>query len=459
MKYVRGLTLLLAVSFWASAAQAQYGLYGSPDMLQLPQAGAQTFAPYGAYPSVPPSPYQATGLVSHNSVTDLSGRPPAGLLPSPNSSLVDQMLSEIPAPYRESGGGGYADGSGDLTGCSEGCGDISCGGCATCCQPRWYAEGRYLTLAREKCTRLWTTYESGNNPNQLMKTCDTNLAQGHGGEIRLGQRFSCNTWALEAAYWGLSPMSGSSSMTHPNGVSTPLDFTDVAYANAAIPGLPVDLFDGAAEHRIDRACEVHNIEVNLVRLGAHFDCSERCNLDLLLGVRFFRFRDHLRFSSLDAGGAWSTPTDVGILDDQTINSLLGLQIGGDLNYLLCRNLSLSLVPKFGIYGNHMENRFQAFRGDGEAFAPDPGSGVPGSYPVNTNQNVVAFLTEVDLSVDWQMTPCWSAFIGYRLVVAADIALADRQIPPYVVDIPEIEAIDFDGELVLHGAFAGLRYNF
>jgi hypothetical protein len=62
-------------------------------------------------------------------------------------------------------------------------------------------------------------------------------------------------------------------------------------------------------------------------------------------------------------------------------------------------------------------------------------------------------------VDWQFHERWSAFLGYRLLVATGIGLADHQLTPYVVDIPELADIDTNGTLILHGAFAGLTCRF
>ena len=59
----------------------------------------------------------------------------------------------------------------------------------------------------------------------------------------------------------------------------------------------------------------------------------------------------------------------------------------------------------------------------------------------------------------QATWRWSARVGYRVVVATGIGLTDNQIPFYVTDIPGIRDIDHNGELILHGAFFGLAYNF
>jgi hypothetical protein len=50
-------------------------------------------------------------------------------------------------------------------------------------------------------------------------------------------------------------------------------------------------------------------------------------------------------------------------------------------------------------------------------------------------------------------------VGYRVVAATGIGLADNQLPQYMVDIPEIANIDHNGQLILHGAFMGITYNF
>jgi len=483
MRYLHVVAFLGVVLCATPAVWGQYGLSGCPDILELPQIESQATLPY-SYPStsapldIGPAVQRVStaaghlppdaGYTIHRAApgvapapgpptardTSPSDRPPSLGPPRPKGpSVVEQMLEE--ATYSGAPGSGPDAGCGyDAT-----CAAEECETCVPCGDPCWYASGRWLIMTREKCTRLWTTYESGNEANQLMKSCDAGLRWGNGGEVRFGRRFSAGTWALEGAYWGLEPFVGSSSMTHPNGVSTPLDFASVIYANPAIVELPVALFDGAAEHRLDRQSEVHSLEVDLIRRGLYCGGRGCCDVDWSLGIRYFRFRDDFRFRSLRGGGSWANPADIGIIEDQTINSLIGFQFGCDLNYEFRENLSLLLAPKFGIYGNHMQNRFHAYRADGEAFAPDPLSGVSGSYPVRSNQNVVAFLTQVDLGLDWQINVNWSAFLGYRVVVVADIALADRQVPHYIVDIPEIAAIDYDGELILHGAFAGVTYNF
>ena len=479
--------VLLGVALTAAPpAWAQYGLYGAPDMLQLSPANSAA-APQYASPGASVSPSYSPGPAYFNTPAAQSISTPVGYrVPSPASpnarqfaytpksqasprdvapakaprfdliqaegpSVVSGMLEESGAYPGTAGCGHY--------GCGTEC-DLDCGD--PCCPPvsLWYARASWLIMGRDKPNTLWTTYETGNNANQL--STDMGIRWGNGGEVSFGRSFDCDRWGIEATYWGLDPLVGSVSVTNPSTVSTPLDFSDVVYADPLIPGLPVDLFDGADEHRLSRSDEFHNVEVNLIRnTGYNFGDGWFQNLDIdwLVGVRYFRFQERWAFNSLRGGGSWANAANIGRLEDNITNNLIGFQFGFNVDYPIRQNLRLFAQPKFGIYNNQINHTFQAFRGDGENFAPAPGSGVPGSYPVRSTVNALSFLTEIDLGVEWQVTQRWSAFVGYRVVAATGIGLSDNQIPPYVVDIPELAAIDRNGQLVLHGAFAGASFNF
>ncbi len=122
------------------------------------------------------------------------------------------------------------------------------------------------------------------------------------------------------------------------------------------------------------------------------------------------------------------------------------------------NFRFFLSPKVGIYDNHITNNFQAYLGNGD-IATTGDSGVAGTYPVNSTTDTVSFLTQVDVGVDWKFARQWSAQIGYRVVAVSSIGLADAQIPFYIVDIPAIAEIDKNSDLILHGGFATIAYNF
>jgi hypothetical protein len=313
-------------------------------------------------------------------------------------------------------------------------------------------------MGRNQPNSVWTTYETGNNPNQLMSTPDANLNWQGGGDLRIGRFFGCSRWALEFGYWGIGQLGDSQSMTHPSTVSSPLLFQDIEFG----VGNPVqDLFDVADEHRLTRSNEFYNVEINIIKGFLPNAACQKCTGRPLLGFRYFQFNEDLIFASLAAGGTWggNGGLDEATMDSSVQNSLLGVQIGYLLEHRLGCRCSAFIAPKIGIYNNHIKNRFHLYRGDGTAATPTAFSGVSGSYPVESSTNIASFLSEVDLGFRYRLTQRWSFFGGYRVVIINGVGLSDNQIPQYVVDIPEISSIDTNGSLILHGAFFGAGFNF
>ena len=495
MKYVQVIAVMTAL-LWTSNAWAQFGLYGSPGLVRLPKVESRAPAP-SDYPA---APYDAAvrpvaaSVDAQPVIETASAQPPRKApkkeparkhppKPKPQEaakeaapSVVDEMLGDsggcFPPPWAPDPGCAADDPWAGYGDCYD-----SCDSCQPSCEPLWYASLTGLIMGRgDKPNKVWTSYKTTDVADQTEHTWHT-MDWRAGAEIRFGRRFygdcgqcgDCGDcgggyggggfWAIEAAYWTLDPFTSMSSQTHPNFVSTPLDFSDVVWANGALPGLPENLFDRAQEHRIWRRNEVHSVEVSLIRHRMEYaDCSPfRC--DWSVGARFFRFEEDLLFGSLDEGGLafGIDPTMEGYLDDKIINSLVGAQFGCNLSYSLC-GWRLFASPRVGIYNNHIKHRFTGYRGDGELFAPAASTGYP-PYPVNSTKDVVSFLTEIDLGLEWQFNPQWSATVGYRLTIATGMGLADHQIPPYVVDTPELADIDYNGYLLLHGGFAGVTYRF
>ena len=313
-------------------------------------------------------------------------------------------------------------------------------------------------MGRNKPNRVWTTYENNNNSNQLMNTQDVNPNWTGGADLRLGRYFACRRWALELGFWSVDNFDATSSQTHANGVSSPLQFNDLEFA----VGDPVqDYFDSAAEHRLSRTNELYNIELNIIHSNLTTSSNGVWSHRMLVGVRYFKFDEDLTFATLDQGGTWGGN---GGLDEVTLrssvnNSLVGVQLGCLFERPLGHRARFFITPKVGVYNNHIENNFDLRRGDGTAAKPSAFSNVSGSYPVESSTDVVSFLTEIDTGIDWQFAPNWTVYGGYRVVVISGIGLSDNQIPQFIVDIPEIANIDTNGELVLQGAFAGISRRF
>ena len=524
MRRVHVIAALTVAMLSVHSAWAQYGLYGAPDLLRLPpiqQTSAEQAGQYAqAHAQLPPaqawqgrmprpqntSAALAPGYLGYAEqvpqpvigrrvgpaprirsvagtylgpapVDNAQGQPAQrapeqiphpqpGLGPSVGNEMVSQMLQESgcfePNPWTEQPTGAE-------------CCPAECEPCAPpCCLP-WFGGVSGLIMGRDAPNRLWTTYSTADQTVQLMHT-DIDLNWEAGAEITFGRRFCCDRWAVAVTYWSLNAFSSYASQTAAGGVSTPLDFTDVIYADAALDAagfVPVTLFDNSQEHRLWRTNEIHNVEINVIR--NHFDfypgdftTGNPVEVDWMIGARFFRFEEDLRFGSLEAGAfTWAADPDrQGYLEDRCKNSLVGAQIGANVDYTVRPGWRIFVRPKIGIYNNHIENSFMAYRGDGELFAPDPTptpppvrSAVPGSYPVNANTDVISFLTEVNLGLDWQFLPNWTFTAGYRVMMATGMGLADNQFTHYVVDIPELADIDHNGQLILHGVFSGIEFNY
>jgi hypothetical protein len=312
-------------------------------------------------------------------------------------------------------------------------------------------------MGRNNANRLWTTYESGNNPNQLTNTQDANAHWRGGVEVRLGRVICDSCWSWEASYWTVDTMNGFESQTHASTVSTPLDVAGIEFAgvNAAV------LFDNAAEHRLWRTNDFHNFELNLIREYWTDGWDGGMSLSGLAGLRYFRFEEELRFGSLDTGGSWggNGGLDEAYLNENVENDMFGIQFGFNSRWHTGRRISLFMTPKFGIYNNHISHRFHAYRGNGTAATPTVASGVSGSYPIKSSKDVVSLMAEVNLGLHWDITSRSGLELGYRVVAITGVALADNQIPHYIVDIPEIADIDINGNLVLHGAMLNFTYRF
>lgn len=500
MKPLRSVVLFCVAACAAGTAWAQLGLYGSPEMLNYSQLGHQApyYGPYHspqAYPIAQPAPqvpttprtayvppmqqpaYHPTPGGRPSPIPAEPAPPQPPLMPTqaparpvagPTPSVVQQMLDEAAVqatptsgPEMDSNGGGIgpdlssaaqdAPYSGPVNSFEQAAWGGWTGGWAS----PWYASVHALIMGRNLANRVWTTYEWGNEANQTGNT-QVELEWRWGGEVRFGRWFCCRQWAVEAVYWTLEPFERFVSFTHPARVGTPLTVGNVLFG--ANPG--TDFFDDSEGHRLWRRNELHNVEVNLVRNPALFASAMPWDVDWSLGMRWFHFEENLIFAGVAGGFVWGQdPTSEAYLNDLITNDLLGFQFGFDASYYRYANWRIFVAPRFGIYGNHIDHVFRAYRGDGVVASPDPVSGVVGTYPVRSSKDTVSFLTQVDLGVEWAFARGWTARAGYRLLAVTGMGLADNQIPPYIVDIPEIADIDVNGELILHGGYFGVTWNF
>lgn len=358
---------------------------------------------------------------------------------------------------------------------ANGCGSASCGTCGTgggtCRQEPfdnwssfglpdtssgcWYGSVAGLAMTRDRGNKLWTTFETGNNPNQLVFTPDSDWAGGV--EFRVGRYICCGQYSMEAVYWILDEMEGAIDFNAAaNGlvsVGTPLNVSlpDVEFLS---DGTDLDaIFDGAAEHRLRRASDFQNLEINLL---GHNYTGCRFQGSWLAGFHFLRFREGLVFGSVAGGFTFGQDlAEEAYINADVENNLIGFHIGGRGEYNATGRLSVYAAPSVGIYGNHISQNSAIYRGTGE-LATNVDSGATMLF--DSSKDDFAMIGQIDVGLAYQLAN-WRIFGGYRAMALSGVALADNQIPFYVGAEDEWLDIDSNGHVILHGTYAGAECRF
>lgn len=312
----------------------------------------------------------------------------------------------------------------------------------------FYAQVGALFLHRDTPNKVWTTFDETNQANQLMNTQQAKPGTGFGGQITIGHCLGCN-YAVEFTYWGLSTMTGSSTIVDPNNnLGTVLDESYITFNKPGGPAASY-YFEGAHQQTIWRRSNIQNVELNFLAYPL-INPNTRFRASLLGGVRYFYFSDQVIFGTAafnhgfdDDGGA-----DAAYLNVKTRNNLVGVQIGSRLSYFLTPRVSVFAVPKFGLYNNYMTENASLYTGDGYY-----------AYNVASRRNAFATLAEIDLGAQYFITPRLSVFGAYRLVNVSGVALADDQIPHYLNDTAAMVNMNHNGDLILQGGYVGFTWNF
>lgn len=427
--------------------------YGAPSLLPLPTVGSELqAASYGEASSSRRVKYAADPVPA----------PPADVAPT------DLAPTQGPAPVGGAGGPSAAE-----------CGwtdDDSCGGCCApsyCCN--WFGSFGALVMNRDKPNPFWTSYETGNNPNQVLNTRGAKDDWQGGWETTIGYWFGCcnsgcnscdscnscnnccNTvrYGLGVTYWGLADMNGYTSIrgdSLPAGtVSTPIDVTN---GNPLIGGVPAAaFFDNATEHRIWREDSFQNAEINFLSQSL---LNTRCSqITWLAGFRYLHFGERLTFGSVAGGSEFGDNTGANVggaaeayLSSHVTNNMFGFQIGGRGDYFITQKFGVYIAPKIGLLGNDINVRNTL----------NSGTGAQG-FDISGSKNGFAMLGELDAGMSYQFSARWRGYLGYRVLGVTNVALGDNQFLPFLADAGGFADVKDNGSLILHGATAGLQFCF
>ncbi|NIL96289.1 MAG: BBP7 family outer membrane beta-barrel protein [Planctomycetales bacterium] len=359
-------------------------------------------------------------------------------------SDADQHTSFDPAAY--AGGSTYGNWSGLTSG--------------------WYGSAAGLYLTRDLPSRRVLTSDLADPTWVGLTNRDADVGWEPGFEVTFGRCLTENLrW--EAGYWWLDQMQSYAGVWDPTAsLITTIDLNNVTIG----PDPAATFFDGSSEHVLHRAYDMQNIELNLYYRPCWFSscgegyygctpCDNPWHVELLAGIRYFRFEDYLQFGSVegtanfgDDDGRWEA-----YVESEVENHLIGAQIGALIDYHLTHCWTIYARPKVGLYGNHINQDFRVRRGDDLEVGQNTITGE--WYPVASNKNDISFLAEIDLGVRWDFSSNWSAFAAYRAIAVTGVALSDEQIPHYLADIAGVRDIDSGSSLIVHGVVAGLQFQF
>jgi len=302
-------------------------------------------------------------------------------------------------------------------------------------------------MTRDQPNKYWTTYNQASNADQVLNTANAKADWTGGGEFTIGRCFGCGN-KLDVTYWGLWQLKGSASVTDPNNnLGTPLDTTN---GGLTLNGQTADSFYASShETLIQRSDQVNNVEVNWSYNPTAADCSCGVSSTWLVGLRYFRFGEDLLWTSVAGGDTFGEDggADQAVLQFKCKNDLLGFQVGNRLDWKFCDRCGIFLGTKGGIYGNDASTQANWYTG----------SGVSG-FAYSGHKDTVSFIGQADLGLTYDINCRCSATLGYRVVAATGLALSDNQIPAFLAAQSDMQDVKTNGDLVLHGAFAGIEFN-
>ncbi len=413
-------------------AKAQYHPYAVPASLSAPK-----YVPYyqarqtePALDKVLPNPQPVPSVVEKH--------PEAPLFEGQMGKYIEgEGYVDVGGDYVY-GGGGYLGEAGYVPGSPNG---------------NWFVGVSGLVMTRANDDRVDLTFDAtpgGTEP--VLMTTDGDFDWSGGSQVDVGYRIGGRTW-LAASYWWLDPMDSHARVTDTTGQLNSifdfrsLDFSPIESVN--------DLYNGARAQAVWRSSEFHNVELNLLHGPVWCPC-DCVRLSWLGGLRYFQFRDNFLFGTAhDETEFGVAPAYDAYYDIKVKNHLIGGQIGFRMDWRATCKLTAYVAPKIGIYNNYVTSRQQVYNGLGQhAFRFEDGA----IADIHSNENHFAVLSEIDLGLNYQVTCNLSVYGGYRLVAVTGVGSATEQIPYLGDDYREMADID-TGDLLLHGAFAGVMLKF
>lgn len=456
VKFLCAAALALGLMGLAPMAGAQEGGFGSPSLLPVTRNPRLTQTPNEGYG------YRNVSWQDEHKSQDLPPPATPGDYPltAPGDAPIGGGIAGncgcnqgAPSIY-----GGYQQGADAW---SSTCSDGSCysGYSYGCCVPRCgffgSVGGLIMTKGSDDFNQL--SFNDADPAGAVLTTQNSRMETVGGGQFEAGYWITQN-WGVGVTYWGLWGPAQTTTVDAASlgggNLNTVFDFGAL---NIGATGVN-SLYDGAQRHSLTRSYDVQNVEINMLQ-SSFYNNSGRFGVGFLAGARWFRYGEAFNYQSSDADLALNTGVDDVSYFTQTTNDLIGFQVGARANYQPWQRLRLFAAPKFGIYNNNI-NLVSTISGPGGVAVVGPGNVFAGqAYDIRSSVNDVAFLGEVSVGADINITQYWALTVGYRAVTATGIAQPFEQIPQNFAGLNDAALINRNGSVLIHGAYAGVSYNY
>jgi hypothetical protein len=307
----------------------------------------------------------------------------------------------------------------DGMGKGNGCG---CGNCGPCVPPNpiyFSAEG--LVLTRDNQANNQVIAFNGLTPALSVGDFDDFDWKG-GPSFVFGYRPTpMDLWEL--SYFGLQDWNETLSL------GSDLSAISLPPTLGSLIGGPFDAIDIL---NVTYSSEIHDAEVN------YFWHPDRKWLNWMVGFRYFQLDEQFNISAFEV-------EDLGVYNTRAVNNLYGGQLGCRAHFCTER-CSFSLTGKAGAFGNSVQMQQQ--------IGPE---GFPIIRDTNVSQGYWAFVGQVGCSVTYNFARHWYVMGGYDALWLEGVALAPDQLDFSVLDPEAGTRINHNGSLFLHGAHAGIGF--
>ena len=304
----------------------------------------------------------------------------------------------------------------------------------------WYASADFAPLKLDHQLDVEIARLGPDGPT-VLDTGELQREFDAGGQFTFGRRiFDC--YRIEGTYIGLHDYEEAAIATNNDpiggGAVGNLSTLLSGFADPVIPG-----FDNVSRVSIALDSTFQSAEVNL-RYWADMPPGP-FDVSYLVGGRYIRIREQFNLATESA----LPVLDGGTLNDAQVNTendLVGLQIGIQGACLISARWWFDFDLKGGIY-NNSTNQATSFITTGE-----------GEVLTGAEDETTAFVGDISLVANWQMTPNLQFRIGYHAIFIDGVAIASENLAANTdLLVTGPGRLDDQGEIAYHGPLIGLTW--